>query len=443
MDTFSQSFGVDNDPIKPDQLDAWRVGSDASRFMMNRFSWEGDLFGGSEQSQILSPPDLLSLPHFDVPSQKEKLLAQSDSNALLSASLANNGLQQWAALSNPTLFSYDKRSELMVVPNQKAEPDVSFGTPLPVTTTEVASPPPLSVQSPSITPTEAPSAPAPRLKKSRKKGRPELQRKKRGEMNERFKQLKQICAPDTSGSSVIGRGDRSTNSKEAILRIASNRITSYKKQIVALEQQIAQKKAQKSGNKPSTSPSTTTTAAPRTTSPTTSTTSSSTASSTNKEAVPFSPSSLDHNMMYGGSSIARMLMTLDGVIVDFNDLVPGMYDLTSEQMKSVKSRETAFTLSHPDCLPAIFANLTDLISTAKCVTYLIDAKGIVTWRDRMPICSMMSWLTSCEFLNPKTNRVERQVCVDNLIVQTGWCIPTPTDTRRMHFGPDGQFFVVQ
>jgi hypothetical protein len=422
MDTFLQTF-VDSDPMKTDQLDSWRVGGDASRFTMNRYAWDSDflgLGGASEQSQILSPPDLLSLPHFDVPSQKEKLLAQTDTNTLLTANLTNNGLQQWAALSNPTLFGYEKRTELLPIP-AKAEPDVSFGSVLPVATTQA---PPAAV-----VPAPTNDLPPPRVKKSRKKGRPELQRKKRGEMNERFKQLKAICAPDTSGSAVIGRGDRSTNSKEAILRIASNRINGYKKQIAALEQQISQKKSEKPkiSNSPTTS------------------TASSITSSTNKEviAAPFNSSSIDYSSLYANSSIARMMMTLDGVIVDYNDLVPGMYDLTSEQMKSVKARETAFTLSHPDCLPALFANLTDLMSNAKCVTYLIDAKGIVTWRDRMPICSVMSWLAQGEFFNVKTNRMERQVYVDSLIVQTGWCIPTATDTRRMHFGPDGQFFVVQ
>jgi PAS domain-containing protein len=414
MDIFTQQF-VESDPIKTDQPDVWRLGGDSSRFM-NRYSWDTDLFGlggGSEQSQILSPPDLLSLPHFDVPSQKEKLLAQNDTNTLLSANLANNGLQQWAALSNPTLFGYEKRVE----PTQKAEPDVSFGEPVAAVVS--------SVVSPTTTPSPAP----PKVKKSRKKGRPELQRKKRGEVNDRFRKLKAICAPDAAASNVIGRGDRSTNSKEAILRITSNRITSYKKQIAALEKQIAEKKAQKVRSSPSPSPSP----------------SSSTASSTNLSAdAATSPlSSIDFSSLYNNSSIARMLMTLDGTIIDFNDLVPSMYDLAAEQMKSVKARETAFTLSHPDCLPAIFANLTDLMSNAKCVTYLIDAKGIVTWRDRMPICSVMSWLVQGEFTNPKTGRSERQVYVDNLIVQTGWCIPTAADTRRMHFGPDGQFFVVQ
>jgi len=257
-------------------------------------------------------------------------------------------------------------------------------------------------------------------KKSRKKGRPELQRKKRSEMNDRFFHLKKLLRDDISHSNIIGRGDRSTNSKEAILRIASNRIQRAQKEIATLEKEVNAARAKKDSSK-RTSPSTSETS------------SNSLALSLPTESLNSSIPTLDYSMLYDRSSIARVLMTLDGVVVDFNDLVPTMYDVDVPQFKALLVKETVFTLTHPECLPAVFANLSDLLGGSRCVTYLVDAKGVTTWKNRLPVFSSMTWISHG---NPCPTTGQRPVYVDSLIVQTGWCLPSSAEVRRLPV-PDG------
>jgi hypothetical protein len=410
-------FGEMQDPnhdsfrqqVTSDQLDLLR--SDAAfRFpITSRFPWDDFAGVASAESQILSPPDLFALPLFDAQpqaqQQKEKQLYDNSTStpAFNLSSMYRNWFQPPV---DPAKKAISFQELVVPVSQPKRESEAVVEAPVP---------------QPSVSPsTESESVSSPlqkgSKKKSRKKGRPELQRKKRGEMNDRFSQLKVLLRDDISQSTVIGRGDRSTNSKEAILRIAATRITTFQKEIAALEKQVAAATASNGKKSQQLQPRAS------------SSTSCSTVQSSKADSNTSSESILDHHFLYAQSSIARLLVTLDGAVVAANDLIPPMMDLDKSQFKALKGKETVFTVTHPECLPAVFANLSDLLSGTRCVTYLVDAKGIVTWRNRIPVCSVMSWV-SYGAVDPATG--QRAVYIDSLIVQTGWCIPSAGDVKRL------------
>jgi len=396
----------------------------------------------SDPSQILTATDLFGIPQIEVPSQKDKLLSDYRGNfgsSLLSNPLFRTGLfgnnePQPLAIKSPTLPDFSS-AILPFTPNTPGltsePPRIDLDSPF---TSQIKLDSTSSNVTPSTaTPTVASPQPATAAKKKgkRKKGRPELQRKKRGEMNERFKALKQLCQPEASASTIIGRGDRSTNSKEAILRIATNRISRFKKEIANLEKEVAVKRAAK----------------PRRSTPSGSVSPSSQASSTNSSTKTASRrsspqvdslSGIDFANVFAGSSLARLVTTLDGSFLAANDLCAEMLDLTPAEMRTLRHKDTVFTLAHPETLPRIFNNLSVLLGGSQPVAYIIDGKGPVTRENRIPVFSCMSWLTHSDgVMNPKTNRVEGQILMESVLVHTGWATPTESDLIRpsalLHF----------
>jgi PAS domain-containing protein len=401
--------------------------SDGDLFgMFSKFSWD-DLAGhhGSELSQVLSPPDLFSVPLFDsattVPKDK---ISDTDS---------------WGLLSNPAFYDVFGSQHAVLNPNRPAVTDLASTFPtlngmcnpplsgvksdaealqaqLPGPLPGFETPAPAPVANPPAENASAPHSGAKPKKTKRKKGRPELQRKKRSEMNERFKQLKQICHPGGCNSTVIGRGDRSTNSKEGILRLATAKISRMKKEIAQLEKQLTARRSKRQAR--------------------TNTSSASSVSSSSSSAS--KAEELDHSSLFRKSAIARLVMTLDGAVVAANRACAELLDLDKSQLHALRKRETIFTLVHPETLPLLFQNLSLLLSGNQSVTYIIDGKGPVTPQNRMAVWSAMSWISggpncpgySAPNAAASITSPSPPVFVESLIVQTGCATPSESDLIR-------------
>jgi len=370
---------------------------------------------GGELSQVLSPPDLFSVPLFDAaPAIPKDKITDANSWGLISNPAFYNAALHPAARSAtdlasnfPTLNGMCNRPALSGVKSdaealqaQLPGPLAGFDSPAPIPVVGNATPEPFGAKP---------------KKNKRKKGRPELQRKKRSEMNDRFKQLKQLCHPDTSKSIVIGRGDRSTNSKEGILRIATAKIARMKKEIAQLEKQVNARCVKRQARAAAASAS------------------SSTASKTDE---------IDHEWLFRKSAIARLVMTLDGTVVAANRACAELLDLNKSQLQALRKRETMFTLIHPETLPLVFQNLSLLLSGNQSVTYIIDGKGPVTPQNRMAVWSAMSWVSggpncpgssssSATTSSSSSPSFPPAVFVESLIVQTGWATPSADDLIRV------------
>lgn len=307
-----------------------------------------DLFTGrhtmSSQSQILTPPDLLALAGLESLSSRHK-----DNSP----------------------------------PPQPSIDSISNGPVLDLMRLKYGPPAPQSIDLNSTREGAASNKP-PSLKKtsrkaSRKKCRPEVQRRKRGEMNERFYQLKLLAVPDADDTPAIGLGDRATNSKEAILRLAGQRINSFRQEVKDLEKQIAIAQT--------------------------------------KKAARIARNSLDFAECFWNSSVARVLMNLDGIILDFCDNTAELLDVSSSYLRELKERkETVFNLIHPDCIPLLVSNMMILRTGQLNIVQLVDSRSVTTPHQRQAVFTMITWLSF--------DKQGAPLYFESLLVHSGW-IPVP------------------
>jgi len=203
-------------------------------------------------------------------------------------------------------------------------------------------------------------------------------------MGERFHQLKLLAVPDGDKAPAIGRGNRGTNSKEAILRMAGHRFRVLQKQEQELSMRLARIKEQRQQQ-----------------------------------------SSVDFASVYHNSAVARFTFATDGAIVDFNDVFASYLDMSREHLAYLSSTgESAFTLLHPEHLPSVFNAITCLLSGRSNMVPLLSLRTVSTPLQRQAVLHMMVWLS----VSPSGATPARFDC---LLVHAGWVNAQPGDFVRV------------
>ena len=194
--------------------------------------------------------------------------------------------------------------------------------------------------------------------------RPRQQRAKRRELGNLLLELRHLSQPDCDRAVPVGRGDRSTNSKEGILRVAKKYVLARKAEIAELEAELAALQAAPSA--PAAAAVAAAAAAPTSNTP-----------------------GITHSNFFHLSACPLVVLDASGAITDFNRNVPPMFGLTSEQFaekvaagaqlwsllgpgSAQRLQEGVAKLQHGSASPLV--NLPKLLSSAENgVQYEFDA----------------------------------------------------------------------
>lgn len=339
--------------------------------------WVEDVSYGS---QILAPPDLLSIAGLKKSATGSQIVEPATHNPTLLELFKSGGL----AIKSE---SQDKLIDVVI-------PSPPIVAPKKSEKTAASMPSPVESKKRKAKKSGAPS---------RKKSRPEVQRRKRSEMNDRFNTLKILAVPDAESTPAIGRGDRSTNSKEAILRIASRKINSYRDQVKKLEDQLQRLQTRKG------SPS-----------------------EVEPEPLVSAEGAVQFNACFHNSSVPRLIITLDGAMVEFNEELAPIFDTTTAHLEELRKQgETAFGLVHPDCLPGLFHNITALLTGQQTIMHLPGCRSATTHQGRQAVFNITSWITYGKPQADSSGRTQTPVYFDCIFTPTGY-LPVPeNDTSRV------------